>query len=197
MKDFKYSIFLSSTCWLTLSSIEYSEQDFTFFTNNKASRSFTIQPSLFDYLRNITMGFLRSPLLGMGLALNIACASHADALVPRRGTNHTSGQNLLTSEVADFVKEHMDFWKIPGMAIAVVDKDDVFTQVCAASSRLDSDVFLTVMSAGVRLRGTARQESDSRHALLRRIDHQGPDRCLSVCAYQKRVVRRLGERVVD
>ncbi|KAK8920294.1 hypothetical protein H634G_02535 [Metarhizium anisopliae BRIP 53293] len=86
------------------------------------------------------MGFLRSPLLGMGLALNIACASHADALVPRRGTNHTSGQNLLTSEVADFVKEHMDFWKIPGMAIAVVDKDDIFTQGYGFSELPDKKV---------------------------------------------------------
>lgn len=37
-----------------------------------------------------------------------------------------------TPEFAEFAAETMEEWKLPGISIAVVDGDDVFSQVCSA-----------------------------------------------------------------
>lgn len=65
------------------------------------------------------MGHMRHLLFNMGLALNMAWTNHVDARATRRETNSTCSQNPLTSDFASFVKDNIDYWNIPGMAIAV------------------------------------------------------------------------------
>lgn len=38
--------------------------------------------------------------------------------------------SLFTEEFARFAKETLKEWKVPGVSIAVIDGEDVFTQVC-------------------------------------------------------------------
>lgn len=38
-------------------------------------------------------------------------------------------ENPLTEELAKFVKEKLDEWKVPGVSIGVIDNDQVFTAV--------------------------------------------------------------------
>lgn len=74
---------------------------------------------------------LRHLLPIAGLALNIAWTQHADALVvTKNDTNLSPGRSPLTGDFTAFVKDNMDFWNIPGMAIAVIDNHDVFAEVC-------------------------------------------------------------------
>lgn len=42
-------------------------------------------------------------------------------------------QNPFNEGLADFVGDVMDRWKIAGMSVAVVDGDDVYSQVCTSS----------------------------------------------------------------
>lgn len=38
--------------------------------------------------------------------------------------------SLFTEEFAKFAKETLEEWKVPGVSIAVIDDEDVLTQVC-------------------------------------------------------------------
>lgn len=38
-------------------------------------------------------------------------------------------ENPLTAEFGDFVREQLDKWKVPGIAVAVVDGDEVYAEV--------------------------------------------------------------------
>lgn len=40
-----------------------------------------------------------------------------------------TAENPLTEELAKFVKEKLDEWKVPGISVGVIDKDQVFTAV--------------------------------------------------------------------
>jgi CubicO group peptidase (beta-lactamase class C family) len=40
-----------------------------------------------------------------------------------------SAENPLTEELAKFVQEKLDEWKVPGISVGVIDKDQVFTAV--------------------------------------------------------------------
>ncbi len=42
---------------------------------------------------------------------------------------HAGSQNPFNDELADFVGNVMDRWKIAGMSVAVVDGDDVYSEV--------------------------------------------------------------------
>ena len=42
-------------------------------------------------------------------------------------------KNPLTAEFGEFVREQLDKWKVPGVAVAVVDGDEVYAEVCLFS----------------------------------------------------------------
>lgn len=42
---------------------------------------------------------------------------------------HTAGGSPLTSEFSEFVLERLDEWKVPGVAVAVIDGDEIYTEV--------------------------------------------------------------------
>lgn len=78
------------------------------------------------------MGHLQRHVFIAGLVFIIASIDHINAhIVTRDSTNSSTGKNPLTGDFVNFVKDNMDYWKIPGMAIAVVDGQDVFSEVCA------------------------------------------------------------------
>ncbi len=84
---------------------------------------------------------LRHLLPITALALNSAWIHHVDALVvTRNDTNLLPRKSPLTGDFAAFVKDNMDFWNIPGMAIAVIDSHDVFAEVCAVANTYSQDI---------------------------------------------------------
>ncbi|KJK85244.1 hypothetical protein H633G_10918, partial [Metarhizium anisopliae BRIP 53284] len=86
------------------------------------------------------MGHMQHLLFNVGLALHIVWTNHVDACVTRIQTNSTSGRNPLTSGFADFVKDNLDYWHIPGMAIGVIDNNDVFVEGYGLSALPDRKV---------------------------------------------------------
>jgi CubicO group peptidase (beta-lactamase class C family) len=51
---------------------------------------------------------------------------------PIASQEHTTGGNPLTSEFAKLVLEGLDEWKVPGVAVAVIDGDEVYAEVSVA-----------------------------------------------------------------
>lgn len=49
-----------------------------------------------------------------------------------------AGHNPLNDDIAEFIGEVMDRWKIAGMSVAVVDGDDVYSQVNTPFHLMDS-----------------------------------------------------------
>ncbi|POR35851.1 Beta-lactamase/transpeptidase-like protein [Tolypocladium paradoxum] len=75
------------------------------------------------------MGQFQRLVIAVGLVFNVASIDHASAhIVARGGTKCSSSKNPFTPEFAKFVQDNMDFWKIPGIAIAVVDGQNVFSK---------------------------------------------------------------------
>ncbi|OAA51782.1 Beta-lactamase/transpeptidase-like protein [Metarhizium rileyi] len=75
------------------------------------------------------MRHIKYILFNMGLALNMMWTSHVNASLTRRQqANSTCSQSPLTSDFATFVKDTLDYWHIPGMAVAVIDKNNVFAE---------------------------------------------------------------------
>lgn len=80
------------------------------------------------------MGRFQRLALAAGLVLSAASTGHVDARIVPRGNNSSAGNGSspLSGDFATFVEENLDFWKIPGMAIAVVDGQRVSAEVRAA-----------------------------------------------------------------
>lgn len=78
------------------------------------------------------MGRIQRLALAAGLVLGAASIGHVDARIVPRANNSSSP---LSGDFAKFVEENLDFWKIPGMAIAVVDGQRVSAEVRAAPRR--------------------------------------------------------------
>lgn len=48
---------------------------------------------------------------------------------PIASQEHTASGNPLTSEFSEFVLERLDKWRVPGVAVAVIDGDEVYAEV--------------------------------------------------------------------
>lgn len=64
-----------------------------------------------------------------GSRVNAAAYVHEQKPITRQGS--TASGNPLTAEFGDFVREQLEKWKVPGVALAVIDGDDVYTEVRA------------------------------------------------------------------
>lgn len=64
-------------------------------------------------------------------SVNEAAYAYAqDGQKPISGNDSAAGGgNPLTAEFADFVLETLGKWKVPGAAVAVIDGDEVYTEV--------------------------------------------------------------------
>ncbi|POR32882.1 Uncharacterized protein TPAR_06918, partial [Tolypocladium paradoxum] len=60
------------------------------------------------------------------LALSSVGAAEQKPLVA--GPGPTSSKNPLTDEFGEFVAQKLDKWKVPGMSLAVIDGDDIYTE---------------------------------------------------------------------
>lgn len=56
-------------------------------------------------------------------------ANAQDEQKPIASPEHTASGNPLTSEYKEFVLERLDEWKVPGVAVAVIDGDEVYAEV--------------------------------------------------------------------
>lgn len=100
---------------------------------------------------------------------------------PKSQGHGYKGSSPFTDDFNSFVADVMGEWKLPGMAIAVVDGEDVFTQVSArsevrgSSTRREKSTRLTgmCMPKGVRLRKAAGHKGHPGDAVVRRLHDQG------------------------
>lgn len=84
------------------------------------------------------------PALGLAAAVaiaggrgNAAAYVHAQSeQKPISEQGSTASGNPLTDEFGDFVREQLEKWKVPGVALAVIDGDDVYTEVSAFIRKL-------------------------------------------------------------
>ncbi|KAL7799198.1 beta-lactamase/transpeptidase-like protein [Trichoderma ceciliae] len=70
------------------------------------------------------------PTLGF-VAAAVSVRGHADIQNQQRPISHhnsAAGGNPLTSKFEGFVLETLDEWKVPGVAVAVIDGDEVYTE---------------------------------------------------------------------
>lgn len=86
--------------------------------------------------------------------------------------------SLLTEEFAKFAKETLKEWKVPGVSIAVIDGEHVFTQVCLPDSSIPQtftskpQLLLTGITE-LWCRNLPRHSRHLANPLVRRINHQG------------------------
>lgn len=82
------------------------------------------------------MASLRSALLALSVVA--AQAAHGGASQKPITEQHGSSKNPLNSDMEEFVLESLDFWRVPGMSVGVVDGDHIYTEVgCRCFSVLD------------------------------------------------------------
>ncbi|PNP40886.1 hypothetical protein TGAM01_v201003 [Trichoderma gamsii] len=55
-------------------------------------------------------------------------ANAQDEQKPIASSEHTASENPLTPEFSEFVIERLDKWKVPGVAVAVIDGDEVYAE---------------------------------------------------------------------
>lgn len=73
------------------------------------------------------MGSLRYALLALAVAAAQA-ARGSDSQKPIVQKHGHSG-NPLNKDMAKFVQEALDVWRVPGMAVGVIDGDHIYTEV--------------------------------------------------------------------
>lgn len=78
------------------------------------------------YRYSLVAGLLASHPLGSSA---VATRHNWDGQKPLEKTSITDG-NPFNTEVNEFVNDVMERWKIPGMSVAVIDGESVYTQVC-------------------------------------------------------------------
>lgn len=75
-------------------------------------------------LRNILItAFLRATFV------NMATASEQKPLMATERTSPSPAKSPFTDDFGDFVQKQLERWHTPGVSIAVIDGDDVYSQV--------------------------------------------------------------------
>lgn len=81
--------------------------------------------------------------------------------------------NPFNAEFDELAKDILHQWRVPGMSIAVVDGDHVYAKASLSGNR---HLFGADHDPGLRSGNSSRHPCNARHALLRRLNHEGPDR---------------------
>lgn len=83
----------------------------------------------FRFMNTVTTHALRTLLLAWGVAGSIGFQGQKQTPMLDPATSATMAPNgPFTGDFSAYVEQVMDEWKVPGLAIAVIDGDDVFTQ---------------------------------------------------------------------
>lgn len=115
--------------------------------------------------------------LAVGAVTGLLLSSVSEARIAVRSeqkplggtTQHSASDSPFTESFARFTDDVMQDWKVPGMAIAVIDGDNIYTEVWSILLTRDSS---TKSQLGFWLRHSPRCQSYARDTLLYGINKQ-------------------------
>ena len=102
-------------------------------------------------------------------------------------SNDASSANPFTEEFNSYVAELMEEWRVPGLSIAVVDGDKIFSKVNEPWNHALS----ITEQLGLWLRNTPRCPGDARNLVFHGFNFQSPDRRVFVSPHSFWRIRRV------